>query len=133
MREIEASSSNRIKDSGDDADEEAEMELGTTDGILDAFDLVAEIGSDADNDNAVGGNGGWQAGEKHINQLMFDLFQEVEGKECVLYEDTMITIDVQEPSPTQSVDSPSSSHNEILFTYSDNSDQMSLFSLSCRD
>ena len=63
MREIEASSSNRIKDSGDDADEEAEMEFGTTDGILDGFDLVAEIGSDADNDNAVGGNGGWHAGE----------------------------------------------------------------------
>ena len=74
MREIEASSSNRIKDSGDDDDEEAEMELGTTDGILDAFDLVAEIGSDADNDNAVGGNGGWQAGKKKGNQFMFDLF-----------------------------------------------------------
>ena len=74
MREIEANSSNRIKDSGDDADEEAEMELGTTDGILDAFDLVAEIGSDADNDNAVGGNGGWQAGKTKGNQFMFDLF-----------------------------------------------------------
>ena len=60
-------------------------------------------------------------------------FVEVEGKECVLYEDTMITIDVQEPSPTQSMDSPSSSHNEILFTFSDNSEQMSIFSLSCRD
>ena len=72
MREIEASSSNRIKDSGDDADEEAEMEFGTTDGVLDAFDLVAEIGSDADNDNAVGGNGGWQAGEKTYQSAYVD-------------------------------------------------------------
>ena len=76
---------------------------------------------------------GRQVRQKEINFCLILSFQEVEGKECVLYEDTMITIDVQEPSPTQSVDSPSSSHNEILFTYSDNSDQMSLFSLSCRD